>query len=315
MQNEIFFSIIVPIYNAEKCIGRCVKSVLAQSFFDFELLLIDDGSKDESGKICDEIKKHDSRIQVIHKENAGVSAARNLGISISKGKYIGFVDADDTINADCLQRAFETLQEYPFDCLCFGVTNLYQKEDSTYMEVKDTHQRLQMYNQEAIKKEIIKLFPDMAIASVCNKLYARKLLQNHSLVEMKTGEDFVFNMEIMKSCDSYAVLEECFYNYFHNYGERTRSNSFSIEYISDIEKMYRSALELLDYWKIEDESFYLTVNNIMYGIFRKVLCALSKKEYKQAIKNEYVRKAINRSTSYSIKEVFYKKGLLLKGMI
>ncbi|HFU5892253.1 TPA: glycosyltransferase family 2 protein, partial [Enterococcus faecium] len=88
-------SIIVPIYNVEQYLRKCVDSILAQTFTDFEVILVDDGSPDNSGAICDEYAKLDSRVRVIHKENGGLSDARNAGIEIAKGKYLGFVDSDD----------------------------------------------------------------------------------------------------------------------------------------------------------------------------------------------------------------------------
>lgn len=97
-------SVIVPVYNAEKYLHRCIDSILAQTFTDFELLLIDDGSKDHSGSICDEYAKKDSRVRVFHKENGGVSSARNTGIAESKGEWITFVDADDWVDETFLEE-------------------------------------------------------------------------------------------------------------------------------------------------------------------------------------------------------------------
>ncbi|HAQ0795523.1 TPA: glycosyltransferase, partial [Enterococcus faecium] len=93
-------SIIVPVYNVEKYLKKCVDSILGQTFTDFELLLIDDGSTDNSGSICDELAKTDNRIKVIHKENGGLSDARNIGIEVAKGDFIGFIDSDDYIDED-----------------------------------------------------------------------------------------------------------------------------------------------------------------------------------------------------------------------
>lgn len=96
-------SVIVPVYNVEKYLRKCVDSILSQTFTDFELLLIDDGSKDHSGEICDEYALQDDRVKVFHKENGGVSSARNLGIDVAKGEWITFVDADDYIAENLLQ--------------------------------------------------------------------------------------------------------------------------------------------------------------------------------------------------------------------
>ena len=97
---ELPISIIVPVYNVEKYLPTCVDSILCQTFTNFELILVDDGSTDRSGIICDEYEKKDTRVKVIHKENGGLSSARNAGLYIAKGKYIGFVDSDDFIDKE-----------------------------------------------------------------------------------------------------------------------------------------------------------------------------------------------------------------------
>ena len=102
MENRGLVSVIVPVYNTENYIGRCINSILQQSYSFFELLLIDDGSSDDSGLIVEEYAKKDSRIHVFHQVNAGVSAARNLGIKEAHGEYVTFIDSDDYINKDCL---------------------------------------------------------------------------------------------------------------------------------------------------------------------------------------------------------------------
>ena len=105
-------SIIVPVYNVEEYLQRCIDSILNQRFKDFELILINDGSTDNSLKICKEYSLSDSRVKVINKENGGLSSARNAGINIAKGKYIGFVDSDDWINEEMYQTLYNLLQEY-----------------------------------------------------------------------------------------------------------------------------------------------------------------------------------------------------------
>ncbi|MGN0202626.1 MAG: glycosyltransferase family 2 protein, partial [Candidatus Cryptobacteroides sp.] len=108
-------SVIVPVYNAESTIRRCVDSILAQTFTDFECLLIDDGSKDRSGEICDEYAAKDSRVRVFHKENGGVSSARNVGLDNAKGEWVTFVDSDDWIDSYYLS-SFEIEEEIDFSC-------------------------------------------------------------------------------------------------------------------------------------------------------------------------------------------------------
>ncbi|MDU2552528.1 MAG: glycosyltransferase family 2 protein, partial [Staphylococcus epidermidis] len=102
-------SIIVPVYNVENYLKKCVESILSQTFTDFELLLVDDGSTDSSGEMCDELKRLDERIKVIHKENGGLSSARNAGIDVAKGKYLTFVDSDDYIDTHMLEVLYKNM--------------------------------------------------------------------------------------------------------------------------------------------------------------------------------------------------------------
>lgn len=115
-----FFSVVIPVYNAEKYINKCVESILQQSFENYEVVLVDDGSIDRSMKICKELAKKDDRVSLIHQKNQGVSAARNKGISMAKGRYIIFVDADDYIRADTLMVLYESCNDCRTDVCFFG---------------------------------------------------------------------------------------------------------------------------------------------------------------------------------------------------
>lgn len=117
-------SVIVPVYNVEPYIHRCIDSILNQTFTDFELILVDDGSPDDCGKICDEYAKKDHRITVIHKENGGVSSARNAGIERSNGEYLFFMDSDDYIGYDCLDILICIMEDGKYDLVTMGYTNI-----------------------------------------------------------------------------------------------------------------------------------------------------------------------------------------------
>ena len=115
MKREI--SIIVPIYNVEKQLSTCIESILNQTFMNFELILVDDGSPDKCGEICDEYEKKDKRIKVIHKKNGGLSDARNAGLNIATGKYIGFVDSDDIIHPQMYEKLYNCINKYNSDII------------------------------------------------------------------------------------------------------------------------------------------------------------------------------------------------------
>ena len=131
-------SVIVPVYNCKKYIKKCVDSIINQTFKDLEIILIDDGSTDESGKICDELKLKDSRIKVIHQENKGVSAARNEGVKASSGDYISFVDGDDYLSEDMYEFLYDNLKKSGADISVCGIVNCFLKEDGSEKMVKQS---------------------------------------------------------------------------------------------------------------------------------------------------------------------------------
>ena len=114
-------SIIVPVYKVEKYLSRCIKSILRQTFTDFELILVDDGSPDKCPQMCDDWGKKDKRIRVIHKENGGLSSARNAGLRAARGEYIGFVDSDDWIACDMYEILYQLAKKYRADITCGGI--------------------------------------------------------------------------------------------------------------------------------------------------------------------------------------------------
>lgn len=140
---ELAISIIVPVYNVEKYLNRCLDSILNQTFTDFELILVDDGSTDNSGIICDEYKTKDNRIKVIHKENGGLSSARNAGLDIARGRYIGFVDSDDFISKDMYQILYNEAEK--------------NKADMIMCEFKKVDKNYEAINNNLYKKSDIKL--------------------------------------------------------------------------------------------------------------------------------------------------------------
>lgn len=119
-------SIIVPVYKVEPYLRKCVDSILAQTFTDFEVILVDDGSPDNSGKICDEYASKDSRVRVIHKKNGGLSSARNAGIDVARGKYLGFVDSDDYIEKDMYELLYDNIVKEQADLSICGIYDVYE---------------------------------------------------------------------------------------------------------------------------------------------------------------------------------------------
>ncbi len=195
-------SVIVPVYNAESTLRQCVDSILAQEYQDFELLLIDDGSKDYSPAICNEYAQKDQRVKVFHKENGGVSSARNVGLDNVKGEWITFIDADDYITTGY----FEDVTQHQEDVLFIG-----------YQAIKDgtivggcTSQQLNELN--SLRVFLNSYLINSIIRSPWAKFYKRSLIGNlRFLSDMKIGEDAWFVFRYLSKCKSYAVLSDSEY--------------------------------------------------------------------------------------------------------
>ena len=134
-------SIIVPVYNVEKYLEKCVRSILAQTFTDFELILVDDGSPDSSGAMCDQFAEQDQRVKVIHKENGGLSDARNAGIEIATGEYLGFVDSDDYIADDMYELLYTNIVKEDADLSICGIYDVYEERANCKSLIQELFQR------------------------------------------------------------------------------------------------------------------------------------------------------------------------------
>lgn len=200
-------SIIVPIYNAEKYLQRCIDSVLLQTFKDFELLLIDDGSTDKSGMICEEYAKKDKRVHVYHKTNGGVSSARNMGLDNSKGLFIGFVDADDWLELDYLQKLisyFELNIDLVECSYIYEGTNVLNFK--TEFDVLDSNQYL------------MKLFLNRRFYEgfLWVKLFKRDLIGNLRFeTKLAYNEDRVFIANYLLNCKKIKAIQDCLYHYYN----------------------------------------------------------------------------------------------------
>lgn len=200
-------SIIIPVYKVEKYLEKCIESVLKQTYTNLQVILVDDGSPDNCGKICDEYAKKDSRIEVIHKVNGGLSDARNVGIAKAKGKYIGFVDSDDYIKEDMYEILINLIKEYDADV---SICNLYDViEGKEYIRNKENG--IKEYNRIDILKEVLL---DKNIQSYAwNKLYKKELFNEIKYPIGKKYEDIGTTFYIFEKCNKVVVTSEPEYYY------------------------------------------------------------------------------------------------------
>ena len=190
-------SVIVPVYNAESTLKKCVDSILMQEFKDFELLLIDDGSKDNSPAICDEYAAKNSHVQVFHKENGGVSAARNFGLDHAKGEWITFIDADDYITPGY----FEGVVDYDEDVLIKG----YRKFDHSGEVAERKAEELLSISK--FSDFLDQYITDSLLRGPVFKFYRRSLIGDlRFLTDMKIGEDAWFVFKYLTKCKSFAIV-------------------------------------------------------------------------------------------------------------
>lgn len=217
-------SVIVPVYKVETYLPKCIDSILAQTFRNFELILVDDGSPDNCGRICEEYAAQDSRIKVIHQANAGVSAARNAGLETAEGAYIGFVDADDWIEPEMYDTMLNTAKETGADVVVCGIR--YSDVDAVHLT--PSLQDRGAYDRENLLKELFGM-PNRLGGGACNKLFARKALQ---AVRFRRGvaiaEDWLFLYEAFLRCESGVKIADPFYTVVERPGSATRGEDILI---------------------------------------------------------------------------------------
>ena len=221
-------SIIVPIYNVEPYLRRCVDSLLRQTYKDFELILVDDGSPDNCGAICDEYAAVDTRVRVIHKSNGGLSDARNAGLAIAQGEYIAFVDSDDWVAADYLGRMLAALQETGADiCECEVL-----RTDGSQEAVTDAQADAAAFETESAMKELI--CDGVFRQHVWNKLYRRVVIADICFPKGKTNEDEFWTYRVFGNAKRIAKISDVLYFYFQRPGS-IMGETYSIKRLDALE--------------------------------------------------------------------------------
>lgn len=272
MEQTPKISVIVPVYNVEEYLSRCIDSILSQTFTDFELLLIDDGSTDNSGNICDTYALKDNRIRVFHKKNGGVSSARNLGLDNAKGKWIVFIDSDDYISKDFL--SFNSTEEVDVIQKPYIIKKKYGKEE--FHPLKELH-----INN---KKDLFKFYVNNRDNALWNKIISSNLIKGRRFKEdVKIGEDFLFFLSLLNDIKSYKFCNIGLYIY------QIRENSAmqTIEVVSRINILFQNIKNIKDITSQQDIS---NIGNcIIYHTYIRYLWKLRKflnKRQKQAFQIE-----------------------------
>ena len=218
--DEKLVSVIIPAYNIEDYIGRCLDSVLSQTYKNLEILVVDDGSSDCTGEILDDYEKKDQRIRVIHKENGGVSSARNIGIEAATGDYIGFVDGDDLMEPEMYKTLVNLLKEENADIAHCGYQMVFPDRVDYYHNTKN---RKVQTREEGLKDL---LSGEMIEPALYNKLYKKELFDGIHLDEtLKINEDLEVNYRLFKKSKKSVYYDVPLYSYMIRKNSATGSNT------------------------------------------------------------------------------------------
>ena len=270
-----YISIIVPIYNAEKSIVNCIESVLAQTYEKWELLLVDDGSRDLSRQICEQYISN--RIKYFHQENKGVSAARNYGLNNATGDYVIFLDADDELEPNMLEKLLGAISESNADlviCGCIRNTKRMQRLLNIPSQLIVGKKQICVFTEEYYMKWLV--------ASPWGKLYVRSKIANNRFDEkIALGEDLLFNIQYFEKIDSIKIIEDSLYCY--NDCEESLTRSYR-------KGNYESICKIYDYSRrfILDNSDLLAseIKNVNYKLFSFCISFMSQNISKSSYREE-----------------------------
>ena len=295
----IDISILMPVYNAEKYLNETIDTIKNQSFSNWELIIVDDGSIDNSKEICTKLMNDDKRIKYIFQENLGVSHTRNVALENAQGKYIVFVDSDDLIHEDYLKILINSIEKNNSD---ISLCNFIERKISNTGKVEDITR--EFYPKEVMEmsemKDYIMDFGNSGLLNpLWNKIYKREIIENNNITfdeKVETGEDFIFNLQYFRKTKKISFIKEKLYYYI-----RRNNNSITYKYI---ENMYEKGWEI--HWLLEsflkdmgfynEENAYVLYGNHLTGVFSAFLnlyhdhCKLTSKE-----KKAYIKKIISKS--------------------
>jgi len=278
-------SVIVPVYNIAAYLDKCVKSLLAQTFENIEIILVDDGSTDGSGELCDGLKKTDKRIKVFHKENGGVSSARNMGLMNASGNLIGFCDGDDYVEPNMYKTLYDNMQDANADISHCAFQ--YVKKDKT----------IPFYGTG--KKEILDrtkgvceiIYGNYIEPSLCTKLYKRSVVESISFdSEIKFNEDLLFNVRAFLNCEKSVFEDIVLYNYV------SRENSAAVNAVwgEFSKKAFLDSLEVgkrvWDLTKCENREIRLAGLTSYIGRLTNAIITTKKEKTVKPLKNKLYTK-------------------------
>ena len=273
--DEKLVSVIIPAYNIEDYIGRCLDSIISQTYKNLEIIVVDDGSRDHTGEILDNYAKKDRRIKVIHKENGGVSSARNKGIEAAEGDYIGFIDGDDLIESEMYKTLVDLLEEENADIAHCGYQIVFPDRIDYY---HNTGKKKIQTTEEGLKDL---LSGEMIEPGLVNKIYKKELIKNCRLDEtVKINEDLLMNYQLFKLSQKSVYYDITPYSYMIRSSSATGANSLITK--------REDALRVLN--QIKDDCINNNLLSIIYKRYIYLLMAICRDDLKDRSYIEYQKK-------------------------
>ena len=251
-------SVIVPVYNTEKFLKKCLLSLINQSYHNLELVIVNDGSTDGSGEICEDFKKKYRNIKYIYQNNGGVSSARNKALKMCNGEFITFVDSDDWVESDYCEKLYNSIIKNNSDIALCGFNKIYDSKKEKCSFSKDN-----VYSSSIYAKYILN--PQTGFGMVAPKLIRKEIIDNEFDSKLRIGEDALFMLQLAKNVKIVNYLDECLYNYRINSDSAVRKfNPYYVEMVHDSMNQMHKYINDSDKFKVENINIY---NYITYHIF------------------------------------------------
>lgn len=317
-------SIVIPIYNVEKYIHRCVSSILEQTYSNLEIILVDDGSPDNCPQICDNYAMLDTRVKVIHKKNGGLSDARNAGLGQATGKYIVFIDSDDYVEVNMIEKALNVARTHNIDTVIWGYYADFVDDHEKLIKTVLNVQSYNIYNKDQLSN--IKINNDFIglLGYAWNKMYRVDLLRNNNLQFTKglsLVEDIVFNSTALSISEKIAFLEEPYSHYMQR-PRVTLGTKFYDNYFDLKLKALYSVRALLVAWNQTNDNIDEIVASIGFRSLKStiiMICSARNLTYEEKIEklnevfnNPETREIIKTRNSLSIKDGLIRRLIQLK---
>ena len=295
---KIKLTVAVPVYNVQKYLRRCIDSLIKNKVDEYEVLLVDDGSTDESGKICDEYASIYDYIRVIHQQNKGLAEVRNVCIKNAKGEFISFIDSDDFIGENCYSHLLKIMHETKADIMCYGVIDLYEGYENNGSKSNDYEETIvTLTGREALEEMLLPKHVDVI---TCNKIIRKSLYDGIYYPPGKLYEDMFTNYKVIAKANKVVSTNYKYYYYYHRKGSigRTAFNPKTMDLARATDEVFRFGKEFCGskidnlkvgrlFWHVVVINFMIKSNTYDYA-FIKEAQKFGKKNSLVIVKNSYI---------------------------